>query len=164
MLAVWRSRSVSLLPSSSICHAAAGSRALWSQLSAQLQIISLSLSANSRHAAVNITSLPASRFTQSLTGVCCELNDGLHQLYGKSGCSDGDNSLIWLPSLCRAQWMTENCKYHFVWLLFLEIEVSIFPGDMYNPPCSMLLITWLENKWPEVVVIMRSCASLSGWN
>ncbi|TMS09408.1 Arf-GAP with GTPase, ANK repeat and PH domain-containing protein 3 [Larimichthys crocea] len=32
VLAAWRSRSVSLLPSFSICHAVAGSRALWSQL------------------------------------------------------------------------------------------------------------------------------------
>lgn len=77
-----------------ICHGAAGSQALWSQLSAQLQIISLPLSANSHHAAMNIPSLPPSRSTQSLTRVCRELNDELQQLHGKSACSDGDYSLI----------------------------------------------------------------------
>lgn len=150
-LAVWRSRSVSLLPSLSICHAAAGSRPLCSQLSAQLEIIPLSLSANSRHVAVNITpppSLSPSCSTHSLTWVCHELNDGWHQLHGKSGFSDGDIvSFGQHHSVELREWQEKkNCKYHFVWLHFLEIEAPFSLRDMCSPPCSMLLYYYLTGK------------------
>lgn len=88
----------------------------------------------------------------------------LHQLHGKPGCSDGDYSLIWQLSVKISEITKRNCTHNCIGLLFWEVEVLYPPGDVCEPPCSMLLITWLENKWPEVFVIMCSSASSSGWN
>lgn len=125
-LAVWRSRSVSLLPSLSICHAAAGSRPLCSQLSAQLEIIPLSLSANSRHVAVNITppplSLPLLLHPFSHLSVPW-IKWRLAPIARKIRFFRWWHRLIWPTSLCRAQGMTGEKK------LQVSFCVITFPGN-----------------------------------
>lgn len=162
MLAVWRSRSASLLPSLSVCHAAAGSRLLWSQLSAQLEIISLSLSANSRHAAVNITSLSPSLLLHPHLSVPW-IKWRVLQLHGKSFFSDGKIiSFSITVELRKGQVKIASVILYDYF--FVEIEAHFPLKDMCSPPCSMMLITWLENKWPEVLVVLYSYASLTGCN
>lgn len=93
-------------------------------------------------------SLSPSCSTHSLTWVCHELNDGWHQLHGKSGFSDGDIvSFGQHHSVELREWQEKkNCKYHFVWLHFLEIEAPFSLRDMCSPPCSMLLYYYLTGK------------------
>lgn len=129
----WLSGEVALYHSClslSICHAAAGSRLLWSQLSAQLEIISLSLSANSRHAAVNITSLPPSLLLRPFSHFSVPwIKWRVETIAWKISFFRWQNHLIFHHR--RAQGRTgKNCKCYLVWLLLCENRGTFFPSKI----------------------------------
>lgn len=142
---VWRSRLVSLLPSLSICHAAAGSRPYASKLSAQIQIISLSLNANSHHVAMNTTLLPPCS-THSLTWVWHESNDG------GTNCMEirffiWGFGLIQLTSLCISQNDRKKLQVSFFMITFPGSRGNFIPRRYYmcSPLCSVLV--FLSPDW-----------------